>query len=235
MADARAIVELGRRVRVETKTKTRQPLAAAVIHVPGAHDGLLPLLPIVSEELNVKHLRFAESGVAFGRWRAKPNFRVLGPRLGTGVRDVAAALARDGGTIAGELARGARAAVAGVELGPDDVDLIQEVEPGWGIASDAGITVALDLELTQELVREGLARDLIRVVQDLRKAAGLEVTQRIELGVVAAPDLEAAIAAHRDEVMGETLAVALDARERDEARQEATIGGAAATVTLRRA
>ena len=66
---------------------------------------------------------------------------------------------------------------------PDDVDLTQEVREGWGVASDGGITVALDLELTEELRREGLARELVRRVQDARKAADLDVSDRIELGV----------------------------------------------------
>ena len=235
MADARTIVELGRRVRVETRTKTRQPLASAIVHVPGSHDALLPLLPVVSDELNVREVRFAESAGTFGRWRAKPNYRALGPRLGAKVRAVGEELRRDDGSLAGELARGAHVTVADVDLGPDDVELVQEIEPGWGIASDDGITVALDLELTDDLVREGLARDLIRVIQDLRKAAGLEVTQRIELGIVAPPGLDAAISAHRDEVMSETLAVTLDANEREEARQEAVFGEATAVVTFRKA
>ena len=98
MAAARAIVELGRRVRVETKTRTRQPLAEAVVHYPGDHQALAAVLPLVADELNVKEVVFAESDASFGRWRAKPNYKVLGPRLGDLVKRVAAALAADDGT-----------------------------------------------------------------------------------------------------------------------------------------
>ena len=103
MAAARAIVELGRRVRVETKTRTRQPLAEAVVHYPGDHQALAAVLPLVADELNVKEVVFAESDASFGRWRAKPNYKVLGPRLGDLVKRVAAALGggrRHGGLVA---------------------------------------------------------------------------------------------------------------------------------------
>ena len=92
MALARAVVELGRRVRVETKTKTRQPLHEAVVHVPGRDAELDGLLDVIADELNVKAVRFADTE-SFGAWRAKPNYKVLGPALGGRVQAVAAALA----------------------------------------------------------------------------------------------------------------------------------------------
>jgi isoleucyl-tRNA synthetase len=205
------------------------------VHVPGSHDRLAPLLDVIAEELNVRVIRFAESEGAFGRWRAKPNYRALGPRLGPGVRAVAQTLAEDDGSIAAALARGEPATVAGVDLGPDDVDLVHEVQAGWGVASEGGVTVALDLELDDDLRIEGVARDLIRAIQDLRKAAGLAVTDRIELGIVATPRVEAALATHRDIVLGETLAVRLETRELEGAREEVEIGEERATISLRRA
>jgi isoleucyl-tRNA synthetase len=236
MATARRVVELGRRVRVETKTRTRQPLAEAVVHVPGDHDALVPLLPIVAEELNVKALEFAESAEAFGRWRAKPNFRVLGPRLGEAVKDVAAGLAADDGVLASALSRGEPVTVAGASLGPDDVDLVHEVAQGWGVASDLGVTVALDLELTEELRAEGRARELIRVVQDARKAAGLDVSDRIVLGVAADGVVVEALSAHRAMIAAETLAVEMVDRVDDAAfRQEAEVDAAPVTVGITRA
>ena len=82
MAIARQLVELGRRVRVETKIRTRQPLAEAVVHIPGHGPTIEALLPIVADELNVKSVRVATSADAFGTWRAKPDFKVLGPAAG---------------------------------------------------------------------------------------------------------------------------------------------------------
>ena len=209
MAEARAIVELGRRVRVETKTRTRQPLAEAVVHDPGDHATLEALLDVIAEELNVKRVAFAETLRDVGRWRAKPNYRALGPRLGPAVKDVAAALAGDDGSLAATFARGEGATVAGAHLEPDDVDLAQEVREGWGVASEGGLTVALDLELTDDLRLEGLARELVRRIQDERRDAGLDVGDRIVLGVRASGAVAEALSAHRDHVAGETLAVEL--------------------------
>ncbi len=241
MASARQLVELGRRVRVETKTRTRQPLADAVVHLAGRHGELDDLLDVVAEELNVKEVRFAESAEAFGRWRAKPNFKVLGPRLGARVQAVGAALAADDGAVAARLASGEAVDMAvgddpAVTIGPGDVELSQEVLEGWGVASEGGVTVALDLEITPELRREGLAREFVRIVQDARKAAGFDVSDRIALGVETAGELAAALEAHRASVAGETLARdVLDAPVDDAAlRQEADIDGEPVTVSVRR-
>ena len=213
MAGARAIVALGRTIRVETKTKVRQPLAEAIVHYPGDHSTVLPLLGLVADELNVKRVVFAESADRFGRWQAKPNFRELGPRLGPRVREVAETLARDDGSLAGVLADGGsvtlETASGPVPLAPGDVDLTQDVLEGWGVASDSGLTVALDLELTPELRREGVARELIRAVQDARKAAGLDVSDRIVLGVATTGPVLDALREHAAAIAGETLAVEL--------------------------
>jgi isoleucyl-tRNA synthetase len=236
---ARRVVELGRRVRVETRTRTRQPLAEAVVHVPGDRSALEPLLGEVSDELNVKRVVFAESAEAFGRWRAKPNYRVLGPRLGPAVTELAAALASDDGSLAAELAHGGSVTVAGVPLAPADVDLTQEVLEGWGVASEGGVTVALELEITTELRREGTARELVRLVQDARRAAGLAVSDRIALGVKASGPAADAIAealeAHGGYIAGETLAVdvRLGELEGDAFVQEGEIEGGTVAIALR--
>jgi isoleucyl-tRNA synthetase len=122
-------------------------------------------------------------------------------------------------------------------LTPDDVDLAQEVSEGWGVASDGGLTVALDLELTDELRREGQARELVRAIQDARKAAGLDVSDRIELGVSATGDVAASFDAFRDYVVGETLAVhGADAPLDGEGfRHEVEIDGQTVGISLRKA
>ena len=237
MGSARLIVELGRRVRTETKVRVRQPLLEAVVHFPGDREALQPLIPLVAEELNVKQVVLGGSAEAFGRWRAKPNFRALGPRLGQGVKEIARELAADGGTLAAGLARGETVRVAGVELSPEDVELERETLEGWGVATDEGTTVALELELTPELKREGLAREVVRLVQDARKAAGLDVSDRIVLGLEAGPELARALADFGHIVAAETLAIRLAEAAVDDAtfRQEADIEGSALTITLRRA
>ncbi|HZP90473.1 MAG TPA: isoleucine--tRNA ligase, partial [Actinomycetota bacterium] len=242
MATARAIVELGRRVRSDAKIKVRQPLLEAIVHCAGDREPLRPLLPLVAEELNVKRVLFAESADQLGRWRAKPNFRVLGPRLGERVRAVAEALARDDGSLAEQLARGRAVRLADVApgaeitLGPEDVDLVQETVEGWGVAAEGGLTVALELELTPELRLEGLARELVRAVQDARRSAGLEVSDRIELGLEVSGEVAEALRAHRAYVMGETLATTLlEGIVAGGHREEARVDGLPVVVSLRRA
>jgi isoleucyl-tRNA synthetase len=242
MANVRAIVELGRRIRTEAKIRVRQPLLEAVVNFPGDHEILRPLLDLVAEELNVKQVLFAESAEQLGRWRAKPNYKVLGPRLGPRVKDVAALLERDDGTLAAALAHGEPLTLdtSGpdpIVLAPGDVDLVQETREGWGVAGDGGVTVALELELTPELRLEALAREMVRVVQDARKAAGLDVSDRIALGLAVEGELAEALAIHRGWIGAETLALDVV----DEAATDATfertfeIDGVRVGVSLRRA
>ena len=238
---AREIVELGRRIRTGTKTRTRQPLREAVLHVPGRHDELEAVLDVIADELNVRAVRFAEAE-AFGAWRAKPNFKILGPRLGAGVQEVAAALARDDGTVAARLAAGETVDIAigdgsTIAISPDDVDLAQDVMEGWGVASEGGVTVALELEVTPELRLEGIARELVRVLQDARKAAGLEISDRIVAGVRSEGDVAGAFEAHRDMIAGEVLALELVSGPVRDAtfEDDATLEGSAIRIELRRA
>jgi isoleucyl-tRNA synthetase len=237
MATARTIASLGRTVRNDARVKVRQPLAQAVVHVHGDPAALEPLLPLVAEELNVREVVFAESAEQLGRWRAKPSFRVLGPRLGPKVKEVAALLADDDGSIASGLARGEDVVLTGSEafhLSPDDADLSQETESGWGVASEGGLTVALDLEPSAELQREGMARELVRVIQDARKAAGLDVSDRIRVWIDG-EGVAAAIEEHAEWIKGEVLAVSLERGEASAApahRQTAEVEGAMVTVAL---
>jgi isoleucyl-tRNA synthetase len=240
MSVARAIVELGRRVRVEHKIKTRQPLSSAVVHRAGDSGALTAVLDVVRDELNVKEIGFAVSVEELGRWHAKPDFKVLGPRLGPRVKQVAAVLAADDGTLANALAHGQDISISttdgDVSLSPDDVDLMQEVAEGFGVASDGGLTVALALEITDDLRREGLARELVRMIQDARKAGDLDVSDRIDLGVETRGAVAEAMAVHRDDIAGETLAVSVsDVALSGGYRQEAEIDGEPVVVTVRMA
>ena len=123
----------------------------------------------------------------------------------------------------------------GVEtIEPGWVDLVQETREGWGVASDGGLTVALDLSLTDELRTEGLARELIRAIQDARKEAGLEVADRIQLGLTGTVT-SAAVASHRDMIAAETLAVEVIAGEIEGHQREATIDGEPVVISLQKA
>ncbi|MDQ4005855.1 MAG: class I tRNA ligase family protein, partial [Actinomycetota bacterium] len=241
---ARRVVELGRRVRTETKVPTRQPLPRAVVQATGAGGTLDPLRDLIAEELNVKEVSLAEDTEGAASWRAKPNFRTLGPRLGQGVKQVASAFDADaaaGGPLAGRLAAGEPITLdlAGgpAEIRPEDVELSEEAGGGWGAASEGGITVALDVEMSDELIREGLAREVVRIVQGARRSAGLEVSDRIELGITAEGNIAQAIDEHREWIAGEVLAISVTAGalDRESYREERRIDGTPITVTLRAA
>jgi isoleucyl-tRNA synthetase len=220
--------------------RVRQPLLEAVVHYPGDHEALLPLLGLVADELNVKRVEFAESAERFGRWRAKPDFKALGPRLGHRVKDVAAALGDEDGALASRLAQGETVTIdvpgAGeITLEPTDVDLTQDTVEGWGVAGDGRLTVALELELTPELRREGYAREVVRLVQDTRKAAGLDVSDRIVLGLEPSGALAEALRVYAADIAAETLATELQHGELTDAtfRHVGKIDGSAVTITLR--
>jgi isoleucyl-tRNA synthetase len=239
MAVVRTAVSLGRTVRSDTKVKVRQPLAGAVLHVPGDRSRLEPLLGLMSEELNVRAVRFAESADELSGWRAKPNFRTLGPKLGPRVQEVAAALAADDGSLAARLATGEDVTVdlssGPVELTPGDVELVQQTQEGWGLASDGPVTVALDLTLDDDLRLEGLARELVHHVQALRRSSGLDVSDRIHLGIETSGPVAEALAGHRDWIASEVLATSVvdGAMDGATASEDVSVEGMAAQITLR--
>ncbi|MGA5301067.1 isoleucine--tRNA ligase [Nucisporomicrobium flavum] len=212
MTLVRRLVELGRAARAESGVKTRQPLARALASAQGFAELDPDLLAEVASELNVGMvLSVAAAGGSLVDTAAKANFRPLGKRFGKRVQDVARAIAAaDATVLKHDLATGtATVTVAGepVELAPDEVIITETPREGWAVASEAGATVALDLHLTPELRRAGLAREAIRLIQEARKSSGLEVSDRIALRYVATdPDTAAALEEHRGLVTEEVLA-----------------------------
>jgi isoleucyl-tRNA synthetase len=214
VALARRLVELGRAARAESKVRTRQPLARALVGARGWDDLDDELCWHVADELNVVELASLDSvGDALVDVSAKANFRSLGRRFGANTPAVAAAIAAsDARALAGELQSGAAtldvAGIGQVDLADDDVVITETPRHGWAVARE-GETVALDLTLTGELVRTGLAREFVRLVQEARKASGFEVTDRVELAWSADGETAVALREHAELVAGEVLAVAI--------------------------
>jgi isoleucyl-tRNA synthetase len=215
MALARRLVELGRSGRAAAGTRTRQPLARALIAAPGFSSLPSPLRDLVAEELNVHSVSSLESA-GLGplvTYTVKPQFRVLGRRFGAATQEVAGAITA---AAPSELARTVTAggsmpvvvpSLGTVEITADDVIVTQTPLSGWGVATAGGETVALDLSVTPALRAEGLAREAIRLIQDARKNSGLEVTDRISLRWSADdPSVAAALTAHRELIASEVLA-----------------------------
>jgi isoleucyl-tRNA synthetase len=213
MALTRRLVELGRSARASATVKTRQPLARALIGAPGFATLPAELRQQIAEELNVRRLEpLSAVGTDLVDYTVKPNFKALGRRYGRGTPAVAKAISSaDPAALAEELRTAGRAVVMvddePVPLSPDDVIVTQTPKAGWTVATDEGESVALEVALTPELRREGLAREAIRLIQDARKSDGLNVTDRIRLWwETIDPELSAALTEHGPLIAGEVLA-----------------------------
>ena len=229
MQVARDAVELGRAARAHGKLKVRQPLGEAVIVAAERERAAIERFgDLVRDELNVKELRFVEEAEELGEWELKPNYRSLGPRFGKHMPQVAAAVAAlDAAQVAERLREGGAVglSVDGEEhtVGPDDLQMVLQPLEGYQVERAGTHAVALNLELTDELRREGLAREVVHAVQAARKSAGLNVEDRIALRLGGDGDLLAAVRAHEAYVSTETLATSLETDSSD--GEPATIEG----------
>ncbi|WP_229399608.1 isoleucine--tRNA ligase [Micromonospora okii] len=213
MALVRRLVELGRAARADSGMKVRQPLSRALASARGFAELTPELLAEIAAELNVGSVAaLDEAGGSLVDVTAKANFRALGKRFGKAVQQVAAAIAAaDAAALRDALRETGTATVPvgdePVTLGPDEVVITETPRAGWAVASESGATLALDLHVTPELRRAGVARDAIRQIQEARKGSGLEVTDRIALRYRADREETAlAVAEHRDLVAEEVLA-----------------------------
>ncbi|RDI74526.1 Isoleucyl-tRNA synthetase [Gaiella occulta] len=199
VAELRRVVALGHQARQSSGRKVRQPLRRIVVEgapLAAAH------ADEIRDELRVKAVEFG--AVDATELRVKPHLPALGPRLGRELGAVRAALQ------AGDFEElgGGRFRAAGHELGPDEVLVERSGKEGWAVAAEDGVTVALEIVLDEELEREGRVYDLIHQVNSMRKDAGLELTDRIELTL---PATDADLLEHAEWIRAETLAVAVEA------------------------
>jgi len=214
----RHISSLGRQARSKAELKVRQPLAKVeVILADTTHQAWLEEhAGVIAEELNVKSVEYSDEPDKYVEHEVLPNFKLLGPKLGKLLPKMKQALnqasgsellanLRDNGKI------NIRVDIEGesqeVELLPEEIEVRIKAREGWAAANAKGVVVVLATELTPELLAEGLSRDLVRVIQDLRKELNCNFTDRIEIGIVSqTPELCSAIEQHRDYIAEETLA-----------------------------
>jgi isoleucyl-tRNA synthetase len=214
MATVRRVVELGRAARAESAVKTRQPLARAMVSARGWDDLSEDLKAHVADELNVRSVAALTSAGDLVEVSVKANFRSLGKQHGQRTPKVAAAVAAaDADALVSTLRSQGSATVdvegEAVSVEPEDVIVTETPRTGWAVASGGAETVALDLELDDELRAAGIVRELIRAVQEARKSLGLEVTDRIELFWAATAPVAAALSGGADLLASEVLAVAV--------------------------
>jgi isoleucyl-tRNA synthetase len=215
MEIARDAIELGRAARAQAKVKVRQPLGEAIVVAANRERAAIERFQaLVLDELNVKQLRFVHEAEELGEWELKPNYRALGPRFGKQMRLVAAAVeALDAERTAATLRSGGTVAITvdghHHELAADDVLMALRPLEGYRLERAGTHAVALNLELTEELRREGLAREAVHAIQAARKEAGLNVEDRIALTLAGDGGLLDAIREHERYVAGETLATSV--------------------------
>lgn len=206
----RRVVELGRSARASQKIKTRQPLPRALVGAVGWDDLAEDLRQDVADELNVVAVEALASSATLTDVTVKPNFRSLGAKHGPAVQAIAAAVRdADPTRLAAEMASGAATVevdATAVTLEPDDLIIAEVPREGWAVASDGAETIAIDLELTPELVSLGSAREVVRLVQEGRKTSGFDVADRVHLWWEAAGALGDAIAEHHHTIAEEVLA-----------------------------
>ncbi|WP_445148202.1 isoleucine--tRNA ligase [Baekduia sp. Peel2402] len=241
MATAREAVALGLRARAGAKVGLRRPLGEAVVVAAGRErEALEAMAAIVREELNVKALRFVDEADELGSYDLKPNYRSLGPRFGKSMPQVAAAVAAlDGDHVAKALREGRAIGinVDGKDHTLEEADLLIGLQPleGFQVEREGGHAVALDLTLSDDLRREGWAREVIRTVQNARKDAGLDVSDRIALTLGGAPELVSVAQEFERLVADEVLATSVTFNGADDAAFTATVDGHELRVGVARA
>ena len=204
-------------LRKRAEKNVRQPLQKAVIPAPDAQTlkALQHVSDLIKSEVNVKELLIvtAEDSEVRLVKRIKPNFKVLGKKVGANMKALAAAInAMSQEDIAKMEAEGAfdfRLSTFDYTIVPEDVEIATEDMPGWLVMNEGQLTIALDIELTDQLIEEGIARELINRIQNLRKSSGFEITDRIIIELQDRPEIHNAVLHFNDYIASQVLATDL--------------------------
>jgi isoleucine--tRNA ligase len=207
-------------LRRKVNIKVRQPLHTLLVSAVDEHQraAVEAVQDIILNEVNVKELKFADAGSNILVKKVKPDFKKLGPRYGKVMKALAAAIQamtqeeiatfeRDG-SFTFSIDGNACTVVT------DDVEIISEDIPGWLVANEGRLTIALDITVTDELRREGLARELVNRLQNLRKSSGLEITDHIRVTLAPAEEMEGVLETYGDYIRRQVLADAITSTER---------------------
>jgi isoleucyl-tRNA synthetase len=222
MALAEKIVYLARAMRVKSNIRVRQPLKKIIIPVSSPHmrEAISKVENIILDEVNIKSITYVDDDSDFVRKRAKPNFKSIGPKFGKDVKTVAELIKSMGPSDIKLLEKNKEIDLHVPEghnhdgrkwfhIVLDDVEIVSQELSGWLVESDGSLTVALDTELDDELIREGIAREFVNRIQNLRKDAGFEVTDRILVHIDCPEQFVDAVTKLSDYIKSETLAIEL--------------------------
>ena len=222
MQMAQKITSMVLALRRKVNIKVRQPLQAIMIPAVDAEQKahIEAVKQLIMNEVNVKELRFVEGAGVLVK-KVKCNFRTMGKKFGKLMKSVAAAMdALSQEQIAeleknGSIKLAGQAELEGIEVLAEDVDIISEDIPGWLVANEGNLTVALEVELTDELKNEGMARELINRIQNIRKESGLEITDRIAVVIAPNTDVEKAVESFGEYIKTQVLADSIDVQPND--------------------
>jgi isoleucyl-tRNA synthetase len=203
-------------LRRKEKLKVRQPLARIIVPVLNQlfREQFEAIKNIVLTEVNVKEVEFLTDTTGIIKKKIKPDFKVLGPKYGKLMKEIAGAIGKFGQKEIVQLESAGQFEIqAGSEkviIKPEDVEIHTEDIPGWTVASEGQLTVALDINVTEELKDEGFAREFINKIQNIRKDSNFEVTDRINLTIVKGEEFNKAILNYKDYICAQTLANQLE-------------------------
>jgi isoleucyl-tRNA synthetase len=216
MDTVREVVSLGRAARSRKNLKVRQPLSRLLVSLKREADfeALKEYLEIVEDELNVKEVVSAANLDQYVRYSAKLNFKVAGPKLGSHVKAAQSYIA---GLTAEQIAQFISSGKltfsaddVSVTLTPEEVDVQRNENEGYAVEAIGPVTIALVTELTQDLIDEGFARELVNKIQNMRKSSGFDVTDHITIKMTGSGPLKGAVGKHEDFIRKETLARKLE-------------------------
>ncbi|MDD4993629.1 MAG: isoleucine--tRNA ligase [Paludibacter sp.] len=201
-------------LRRKADKKVRQPLTKAVIPAPDeiTFNQLSYIADLVKAEVNVKEIEVipADNDMENLVKKIKPNFKTLGKKYGKQMKEIANAMNSFGNHEIGEIERNGKYTLTlpsgNVELTPEDVEIITEDMPGWLVANEGKLTVALDITVTDALVREGIARELVNRIQNIRKSNGYEIVDKILVEIESRDEIKAAVEEYANYIASQTLA-----------------------------
>ncbi|MDR0686607.1 MAG: DUF5915 domain-containing protein [Dysgonamonadaceae bacterium] len=209
---AQQISSMALALRRKVNIKVRQPLQMLMIPVPDQEEkkAIEAVQTLILNEVNVKSVKYVDSTAEIIVKRVKPDFKKLGPRYGKIMKNLAAAIAALTQEEIFEMEKtGAlKLTVQGqtAEIGLDEVEIFSEDIPGWLVANEGRLTVALDITVTEELKKEGIARELVNRIQNIRKANGYEITDKIRVVIQPNPILAPAVEKYNQYIAAQVLA-----------------------------
>ncbi|MDR1371661.1 MAG: DUF5915 domain-containing protein [Dysgonamonadaceae bacterium] len=219
MKTAQQITSLALALRRKVNIKVRQPLSRLLIPITSAHQqaSIESVQALILNETNIKTIQYTDSTTAILIKRIKPDYKKLGPRYGKIMKDLSAAISilsqEEISTLEKSGTLNIQVAGQTVILTTDDVEILSEDIPGWLVASDGKHTVALDITITEDLKLEGIARELINRIQNIRKTSGYEITDKISIIIQSSPNITSAVEEHREYIASQVLAVSITLSE----------------------